>query len=139
MAKQGDKVLINTVDKEIEGTVMPSTKKDSLVIKLNSGYNLGVKRKTIKKIKVLEKYKAPKTKKGKLKHSKSKKTISILHTGGTIASKVDYKTGGVIARYTPEELVDMFPEIEKLVNVKSRLISNMFSEDMRVPTLQCNG
>ena len=60
-----------------------------------------------------------------------KPTIAILHTGGTIASKVDYKTGGVIARFTPEEILEMFPELKEIANIKSKLIANMFSEDIR--------
>ena len=58
------------------------------------------------------------------------KTVSILHTGGTIASKVDYKTGGVIAKYSAEDILSMFPELKELVKVKSRLIRNMSSDDM---------
>src|SRR3989344_5507078 len=64
-------------------------------------------------------------------HTIKKKTIAILHTGGTIASKVDYATGAVVAKYSPEEIVDMFPELEQLANIRSRLISNMSSDDMR--------
>jgi len=129
--KLGDRISEDTADKKIEGIMMPSKNKDSVVVKLDSGYNMGIPKKTIKKIKLLKKFKETKIKTNKIKTSKSKKTIAILHTGGTIASKVDYNTGGVIAKYTPEELVGMFPELEDLVNVKSRLISNMFSEDMR--------
>jgi len=127
----GDKVLIETVDKQMEGTMMPSVRDDSFVLKLNTGYNVGILKKKIKKVALLEKYKEHKLEKPKAAHAKGKKTISILHTGGTIASKVDYNTGAVIARYSPEELVDMFPEMEKIANIQSRLISNMFSEDMR--------
>ena len=56
--------------------------------------------------------------------------ISILHTGGTIASKVSYKTGGVTVKFKPEEIMEMFPKIKKIANIDSRLIGNMFSEDM---------
>ena len=57
------------------------------------------------------------------------KTISILHTGGTIASKVS-KKGGVSAQYTAKEILDLYPEIKKLAVIKSRLIGNIMSENM---------
>ena len=55
----------------------------------------------------------------------------ILHTGGTIASKVDYKTGAVFTSFKPEDLLGMFPELEKIANFDSKLISNMWSDDLR--------
>jgi len=58
------------------------------------------------------------------------KKVVILHTGGTIASKVDYKTGGVVAKYSEKDMIEMFPELKNIVEVKSKLIKNMSSEDM---------
>ncbi len=57
--------------------------------------------------------------------------ISILHTGGTIASKVDYETGGVIAKFKPAELVAMFPELRGIANIRCELLGNIMSENMR--------
>ncbi|MBI5798189.1 Glu-tRNA(Gln) amidotransferase subunit GatD [Candidatus Woesearchaeota archaeon] len=129
---EGDRVLVETKDKKFEGVVLPSATKGSVVLKLVSGYNVGIVKKEIKKSTVLEKYKKKAEREvKKIAHSLKKKTIAILHTGGTIASKVDYETGAVIARFTPEELVALFPELEHLVNIKSRLIGNMWSDDMR--------
>ena len=125
----GDKVRVETKDNFFEGVLMPSS--GNIVVKLSSGYNVGLDKKEIKNIKVLEKHKEKISKSLKLETSKGKKNITILHTGGTIASKVDYETGAVIARYTPEEIVTQFPELNELANINSRLISNMFSEDMR--------
>ena len=125
----GDKVRVETKDNFFEGVLMPSS--GNIVVKLSSGYNVGLDKKEIKNVKVLEKHKEKISKSLKLETSKGKKNITILHTGGTIASKVDYETGAVIARYTPEEIVTQFPELNELANINSRLISNMFSEDMR--------
>lgn len=58
------------------------------------------------------------------------KTISILHTGGTLASKVNYKTGGVSAQYTAKDILNLYPEIKNLAKINSRLIANMMSENM---------
>src|SRR3989339_688254 len=132
MTNPGDKVLIKTDEKEIEGILMPNEETDSVIIKLDNGYNMGIEKSKIKEIKVVEKYKENKElKKEKVSYDKKKPLIVILHTGGTIASKVDYKTGGVIARFSPEELVGMFPELKEIANIDSWLIANMFSEDIR--------
>lgn len=131
MANAGDSIKIKTKEKEIEGIYMPNSTDKVVFVKLDSGYNIGIQRKKIKSIKVVEKSKAKKEKKEKIKFNKNLPTISILHTGGTIASKVDYRTGGVIARFSPAELLNMFPELKKICNIKSKLIGNMWSQDMR--------
>ncbi|MBT3984928.1 Glu-tRNA(Gln) amidotransferase subunit GatD [archaeon] len=129
--KPGDLIEVETKDKQLKGVFMPNSSEKKLVIKLTSGYNVGILKKNIKKSKVLKEYEEKKVKKGEHKHQKGKKTITILHTGGTVASKVDYETGGVVAKFTPEELIEMFPEIEKVANIKSRLIGNFMSENLR--------
>ena len=48
--------------------------------------------------------------------------VRILHTGGTIASKVDYKTGAVVARFEPHELVASIPELAKIANIEACLL-----------------
>lgn len=115
-----------------EGTIIPS-KNNNLMIKLNSGYNAGFDLNKIKKIKLKGKSKsvgkalANKT----LSKNPNLKTISILHTGGTIASRVDYRTGGVSTTFNPEDLITMYPELREIANVESRLLRNMWSDDLR--------
>jgi glutamyl-tRNA(Gln) amidotransferase subunit D len=129
----GNRVRVTKKDKSIvEGIIMPNPETDAVIIKRDDGYNMGVAKKSVKSVKVLEMYKATKdTPQEKLKHNKNLPTISILHTGGTIASKVDYSTGGVVSTFTPEELVSLFPELKKITNINSQLLRNMWSEDMR--------
>jgi len=133
MTKYGvlDSIEVVTSSENYKGTVMPGNDQKYLFLKLNSGYNVGIKKTKIKKTTILKKHKEEKTTAQKLKPHKNLPTITILHTGGTFASKVDYQTGGVIAKFTPEELVAMFPELEKIANINSEFISNMLSEDMR--------
>jgi len=127
----GDSVEIVTDSATVKGIVMPN-ETENIVIKLDSGYNFGIERKKIKSIKLLEKHtEAKEEKKEKVKSKKDLKNITILHTGGTIASKVDYTTGGVVSRFEPHEIIEMFPELRDIFNVDSRLIGNMWSEDMR--------
>lgn len=131
MADAGDRVKVFHEKKETEGILMPSESADSVFIKLDNGYNVGIDKKKIKEIKIISKAAKQESGKKEVKHNPKLPTISILHTGGTIASKVDYRTGGVVARFSPEELLAMFPELGEIANIKSSLISNMFSEDMR--------
>lgn len=130
-AKPGDRVKVTTNDQEIEGTLMPE-EKEFVVLKMDTGYNIGIDRKRVREILSISHAQAPG--KAKLMPSEPKAglpKIAILHTGGTIASKVDYTTGGVVARFKPEEILEMFPELREIANIDSRLVSNMFSEDMR--------
>ncbi len=131
----GDSIAIKAEGAEITGELMPRTDvgdADTLVIKLSSGYNIGISKNNIKEMRLV----SPAAAKVAVEVAPVKKnaklpTISILHTGGTIASKVDYRTGGVTARFTPQEILEMFPELREMSNIESRLIRNMWSEDMR--------
>jgi glutamyl-tRNA(Gln) amidotransferase subunit D len=136
-AKPGDYVNVTTSDETITGTFIqsPETEQDVVIIKLSSGYNIGIDKNKVKSISVTHwPGEKPDESKETRKESKPKEglpKISILHTGGTIASKVDYRTGGVIAKFTPQELMAMFPELKDIASIESRLIRNMWSEDMR--------
>lgn len=127
----GDLVKITTVKEKFSGTIMPGSNSKRIVLKLDNGYNVGIARKKIKKISLVKKFVKGMEKRVKLDVNKKLKNITILHTGGTIASKVDYKTGAVSASYKSEDLIEMFPELGKIVNIDSRLIRNMWSDDLR--------
>lgn len=134
-AKAGDRVKI-IMDEDIrEGVLMPNVSADSIVIKLDNGYNIGIDKKIVKEIKLIKKLETRQVNANKTKFTKQvdskKSTIAILHTGGTIASKVDYRIGGVTASFTDEDFISMFPEINKIANIKSTLVSNIMSEDVR--------
>ena len=127
----GDFVEIYLQDDVFSGILLPSQNKDTMTLKLDSGYNLNVKKNKIKKFKLLKKNSGEKQKKQEVVFKKYLPTISILHTGGTIASKVDYKTGGVTSAFSPEELIEMFPDLKDIANFKTRLVRKMFSDDLR--------
>src|SRR3989344_4297225 len=127
----GDKIEVLTKDKKYEGVFIQSQNKDIFTIKLSSGYNIGLNKKEIKKINLISKDKKEK-RVFTSNINKNLKKVSILHTGGTVASNVDYKTGAVSPKFDPEELLDMFPELNDIASINSRLIWNMWSQDMRV-------
>jgi len=130
--KEGDiaEILAEKAEK-VRGTVIPSKNKKVLALKLDNGYNVGI---AVEKLKAVKKVSAgKKVGKAPVKEVKKKPglpTISILHTGGTIASRVNYETGGVIAAFGADDLLTMFPELGKIANFESTLVSNMMSEDM---------
>ncbi|MBC8500694.1 MAG: Glu-tRNA(Gln) amidotransferase subunit GatD [Nanoarchaeota archaeon] len=131
MAKAGDKVKIFYKKEVVEGVLMPEEDPKFVFVKLDSGYNIGLKKSFVKRTEMVKKKVKSKQATKKVTTKRGLPTISILHTGGTIASKVDYETGAVIARYSPEEILSMFPELKQIANIKSRLVRNMWSEDMR--------
>ncbi|MBI5061256.1 MAG: Glu-tRNA(Gln) amidotransferase subunit GatD, partial [Candidatus Aenigmarchaeota archaeon] len=69
-------------------------------------------------------------KKPKPKFDSNKPTIVILHAGGTIASRVDYRTGAVTPLFTADDMLEMFPEIAGYANIRTHIAFQMFSEDM---------
>ncbi|MEK6935080.1 MAG: asparaginase domain-containing protein, partial [Nanoarchaeota archaeon] len=123
----GDLIEVTTTNEKIKGTFLPSKTSKILSLKLDSGYNLSIKNSEIKSIKLLEKHKPIVSKLQQTKTKKGLPTISILHTGGTISSRVDYKTGAVSAQFSPEDLIKKFPDLQKYGNIRSRLISNLLS------------
>ncbi len=56
--------------------------------------------------------------------------VLLLATGGTIASRVDYQTGGVRPVQSPEDLADVYPGLFQDGPVELRTVSEIFSEDM---------
>ena len=133
MTKPGDKVRVLTEKEEFIGILMPRPEildKDVTVVKLDNGYNVGIDNKKIKKIDLLEPYKPKKPVKKELKPKPHLPNITIISTGGTISSKIDYKTGGVYADYTAEDFVAMMPELASIANLKAKKIMSIMSEDM---------
>jgi len=130
--KENDFLEVTTDTGIILGKVMPSSS-NYLVLKLSDGYNISLNRKDIKKIKLINKREIKKLEKKSSKyiHNKDLPNIVILHTGGTIASKVDYETGGVEAKFNVEDIIEMFPELIKIANIKSKMIGNFLSENLR--------
>jgi len=116
----------------------PLLKEDEtyFMIKLSSGYNANLKKSNCKiiseqEIEEKKKFGNVTDVKTYLNESKELPKITILHTGGTIASKVDYRTGAVSSKFTPLEILDLFPELGEIANVSAKMIANIFSEDMR--------
>jgi len=127
----GDRVEV----KGIKGILMPRTEfssDDVIVLKLENGYNIGIKVENENEIVLIEKMERLKKEvKTEEKFDKNKPTVSILACGGTIASKIEYKTGAVYPSYSPSEILEFVPEIKEIANIKTKKVFELFSEDMQ--------
>lgn len=128
--KSGTKVILKTKSEEIECRVLESPRRDIILVKLDSGYNIGIKEEDILDFKVIKEKKESK-KKLELKSKKGLKNVALVVTGGTISSRLDYKTGGVKWLIEPEELLKFYPEILEFANISKIEVPFMkASEDM---------
>ncbi|MBC5792488.1 MAG: Glu-tRNA(Gln) amidotransferase subunit GatD [Nanohaloarchaea archaeon] len=124
--EKGDLVKVNGR----EGRLMPKPESgdpDSIVLKLASGYNIGLEP---EEIELVEERESKEVEKPEVPHSEDKPDILVLHTGGTIASRVSYEEGGVKPAFDPEDLVEMYPELAEKCNIYSELVAQMLSENM---------
>lgn len=134
MYKIGDRVEVKVKQKVYTGVVMPTPEladKNILILKLDSGYNIGIKITKDTKIKKIGETKLEGFPKYKPPINPKLPNVSMITTGGTITSRVDYKTGAVFPLESAEELLLSVPELLDVVNI--RQIQQPFallSEDM---------
>ena len=121
-----------------KGLLMPRYEHDDdahIVVKLDSGYNVGIDAKNIDVITVSTKEAARKITNDDIKKTEhaendKKKRILLLSTGGTIASRVDYRTGGVTPVLSADELADAIPELAKVADVDAEVVTSEYSENI---------
>jgi glutamyl-tRNA(Gln) amidotransferase subunit D len=103
-----------------------------LVLKLDSGYNVGIDIENAV-AELIKKGDKPKIELKPLEIEKDaeKPDISIISTGGTVASIVDYKTGAVHPAFTADDLVRANPELLGHANINGKAILNILSENMK--------
>jgi len=147
--KFGDSVIIETVDATHLGILIQRYEyadRNHLVLKLKNGYNIGINLRKIKNIKkITEKldtainHGTDHTVNGFIAYQEPVKDISnapmprlsLLSTGGTISSKIDYRTGGVMPALTAKELNDSIPELEKIANIDPEVVMSEYSENIK--------
>ncbi|TGC09517.1 Glu-tRNA(Gln) amidotransferase subunit GatD [Methanolobus halotolerans] len=134
--EEGDRIKIEKDGVEYEGVVMPSTTRH-IVIKMISGYNAGIDPENAS-IKVVQKKKAANNTlvaaRGpdiSVERPASLPKVSILSTGGTIASKIDYRTGAVTASFSADDILQAIPELKEIADFSGRAIYNILSENMK--------
>ncbi len=126
--------IIDTTRGEFKGTILPRAENDDdqhLVLKIATGYNIGIDIRTILKMKEAgyqkANYKIPEK---QFPVTKGLPHVKLFGTGGTIASRLDYRTGAVIPAFTPGELYGSVPELAKICNLSTEKLFAVFSENM---------
>ncbi len=127
-------VIVRTKKGEFRGIILPRSEIEDdlhIVLKLNSGYNVGVAVAGLQDVKEVGRkvgrYKIPEK---EFPHDPSKAHVTLLGTGGTIASRLDYRTGAVIPAFAPGELYSAVPELADICNLKTEKLYGVFSENM---------
>ena len=127
-------VKIRTKDGGLEGIILPRSEtadERHIVVKVSSGYNVGVAAEVITDITEQGRreanYKIPEK---EFPVDEGKPNVTLLGTGGTIASRLDYRTGAVIPAFSPGELYGSVPELADICNLKTEKLFGVFSENM---------
>jgi len=132
-ANEGDRVRVEKRDDTtFEGVLMPSSDDEQVVVKMDDGYNVGVARDEAE-VEVVEEKEEDDDKEAEevaLGDDDNLPTVSLISTGGTIASTVDYRTGAVTARFDAEDVLRAVPELAGRANYRGRVVSNILSENM---------
>jgi glutamyl-tRNA(Gln) amidotransferase subunit D len=131
----GDRVRVERGGVENEGVLMPSTTAEHFVVKLPGGYNVGIDRGDAD-IEVLERGVHDVDGRGggdgesTIEFDDDLPTVSLISTGGTIASTVDYRTGAVTAQFDAEDVLRAVPDLAGRANYRGRVVANILSENM---------
>ena len=128
---------IDTIRGAFKGTVLPRAENDDdqhIVLKIITGYNIGLDIKTIKAMKETgykkANYAIPEK---EFPVTPGLPNLKLFGTGGTIASRLDYRTGAVIPAFSPGELYGAVPELAEICNLTTEKVFAVFSENMGPP------
>ncbi|MEM4400199.1 MAG: Glu-tRNA(Gln) amidotransferase subunit GatD [Candidatus Nitrosocaldus sp.] len=148
--KVGDRIVVKTRDNEYRGILMPRYELADdlhLVIKLRNGYNVGISVDEILSILLEErarekdreevviggrekKEKEEEERDGSVSVEHNATRLAMISTGGTIASRIDYRTGGVRAALTAEELYSIVPELSSIAAIDAEVLMQEYSENL---------
>lgn len=133
-AEIGDIIRITKNGETYEGILIPRSEygdEKHIIIKLKSGYNVGV---SITPTTQIEKVGVgvkptfipplrPEQKPGLPK-------VVIVSTGGTIASRVDYRTGAVRSALSASDLYSVVPELSEIAIIDAEILFSLYSENI---------
>jgi glutamyl-tRNA(Gln) amidotransferase subunit D len=131
----GDRIHVDRGEQFYDGVLLPSSTDEHLVVKLDSGYNVGVARDAAD-VEVLDEdvYDIESAQSeestSEITFDEDLPTVSLISTGGTIASTVDYRTGAVTAQFDAEDVLRAVPDLAGLANYRGRVVANILSENM---------
>ncbi len=131
----GDRVRVTRADTTNEGVLLPSSTSEHLVVKLDGGYNVGIDREEAD-VEIIERgvHDIESAQDGdstsEIEFDEDLPTVSLISTGGTIASTVDYRTGAVTAQFDAEDVLRAVPDLAGRANYRGRVVANILSENM---------
>ncbi|MDP6220998.1 MAG: asparaginase domain-containing protein, partial [Candidatus Thalassarchaeaceae archaeon] len=128
------RLVVKTWSGKVEhmGLALPPSGPNLVTVKLQNGYNVSFPEsyvdsfELLDEVPVIEEPPSP-----PVPQDESLPLVHLIHTGGTIASKVDYATGAVTARFDPHELLDAVPELRGIARIRAVKLGNMWSDDLR--------
>jgi glutamyl-tRNA(Gln) amidotransferase subunit D len=127
-------VEVVTSSGRFKGIILPRSEtadQNHVVLKLNNGYNVGLHADTIVSMKETGRreahYKIPER---DFPRDEGKPEVKLFGTGGTIASRLDYRTGAVVPAFSPGELYGSVPELADICNLETEKLYGVFSENM---------
>ncbi len=127
MMESGTQVTCRYAGTDLEGTYI--TDRDGMaVIKLNSGYNIGVDPVCLTVVAPPEVVMAGKP--IPVEQNPSLPALSIISTGGTIASRVDHRTGAVASQFTADDIIRAIPGLANIGRFRSEVLATILSENM---------
>ncbi|MBT6690677.1 Glu-tRNA(Gln) amidotransferase subunit GatD [archaeon] len=133
----GDLIQLKTKSKTWKGHALQSHDSEIILLKLQSGYNIGIRESEILDAKILEPHQrsVPPAKRptSEASHQRSVPqklpNVAFVITGGTISARIDPKSGGTFPT-NAKGLLEIAPELKEICNP---IIENPFmklSEDM---------
>jgi len=134
-AEIGDLIRVVKDGETFEGVLIPRSEygdEKHVVVKLKSGYNIGIRITPTTKIEkigagVKPKFVPPPQPEQKVGLPK----VAIISTGGTIASRVDYRTGGVRPALSASDLYSVVPELSEIAVIDAEILFSLFSEEIK--------
>ncbi len=97
------------------------------VIKLDSGYNLGVYPSSCT---LVERPLPIPAKQADVEQDETLPSLAIVSTGGTIASRKDYRTGSVTSQFNANDILTAIPELVEIAHYRTVPLATILSENM---------
>lgn len=133
-AEIGDIIRITKGEEKWEGILIPRSESGDeyhIVLKMKSGYNVGIRIDQQSKLEKIGEGEKPTFIPPPLPEQDNRlPRVAIVSTGGTIASRVDYRTGGVRAALSASELYSVVPELAEIAVVETEILFSIFSENI---------
>ena len=133
-AEVGDVIRVTKNGARFEGILIPRSEYGDdkhVVLKLRNGYNIGIRvTPTTRLEKIGEGEKPAFSPPPPPKQREGLPKVAIISTGGTIASRVDYRTGAVRPALTANDLYSVVPELAEIGRIETKILFSLFSENI---------